>query len=106
MPNNLYPSTSPYYLTDIFTQNKINYLEIMKYRPIPRIASDVLYTVPYVYQYRPDLLAYDLYGDAKLWWVFAARNPNTLGEDPYFNLVAGVKIYIPKQETLSRVLGI
>lgn len=106
MPNNLYPATSPYYLTNITNDRKLNYLELMEYRQIPKLSTDVLYTVPFAYQYRPDLLAYDLYGDAKLWWVFAERNPNVLAEDPYFNLVAGVQIYIPKQETLSRILGI
>lgn len=106
MPNNLYPSTSPYNLTNVVTDRKLNYLGILEYRPIPKLASDVYYTVPVAYQYRPDLLAYDLYGDAKLWWVFAERNPNKLGEDPYFNLIAGIQIYIPKLETLSNVLGI
>lgn len=106
MPNNLYPATSPYYLTNIVKDKKLNYLDILDYRNIPKLTSDVLYTVPGVYQYRPDLLAYDMYGDAKLWWVFAARNPNTLGKDPYFDLVAGIKIYIPKQDTLSKILGI
>lgn len=102
--NNLYPSTSPYNLTNIYTENKINYLDIMDYRPIPRIASDVLYTVPFVYQYRPDLLAYDMYGDAKLWWVFAARNPNRL-KDPLFDFTTGTGIYIPKAEVLKQLLG-
>lgn len=101
--NSLYPSSSPYYLTSI-VNNK--YLDVLNYRPIPKLANDVLYAIPYAYQYRPDLLAYDLYGDAKLWWVFAERNPNTLGEDPYFNFTAGTKIYIPKQDTLSRILGV
>lgn len=104
MANNLlYPASSPYYLTGI-VNNK--YLDILNYRPIPRLANDVLYELPYAYQYRPDLLAFDLYGDAKLWWVFAARNPNKLGEDPYFNFKAGIEIYIPKQDTLSRILGV
>jgi hypothetical protein len=78
----------------------------MVYRPIPSFSSDVLYTIPEVYQYRPDLLAYDLYSDGRLWWIFAARNPNRLGFDPYFDFVAGVQIYIPKLETLRQVLGI
>ena len=101
--NNLYPSTSPYKDTGIFNEK---YLDFMVYRPIPSFSSDVLYTIPEVYQYRPDLLAYDLYSDGRLWWVFAARNPNRLGFDPYFDFVAGVQIYIPKLETLRQVLGI
>jgi hypothetical protein len=59
-----------------------------------------------VYEFRPDLLAYDLYGDSKLWWVFAERNPNRLGEDPYFDFKTGVGIYVPKLSTLKTVLGI
>lgn len=101
--NNLYPSSSPYKDTEVFNQK---YLDFMTFRPIPSLPSDVLYTLPEVYQYRPDLLAYDLYSDSRLWWVFAARNPNRLGVDPYFDFVAGIQIYIPKLETLRQSLGI
>jgi hypothetical protein len=38
--------------------------------------------------------------------VFAARNPNKLGPDPYFNLVAGIEIYVPNFATLQLALGI
>jgi hypothetical protein len=41
-----------------------------------------------------------------LWWVFAARNPNLLGPDPYFNFVSGAKIYVPTMDTLKRALSI
>ena len=99
----IYPPTSSYYNTNVFN-NK--FLDVMINRPIPSLFSDVYYEVPAVYQYRPDLLAYDLYGDARLWWVFAARNPNRLGPDPVFNLVAGMKIYIPLYTTLKQSLGI
>ena len=102
MSNNIYPSTSPYYQTDVINDT---FLDFATYRPIPKLGSDVLYEVPAVYQYRPDLLAYDLYSDARLWWVFAVRNPNKLGADPYFNLVAGIQIYIPTIDTLKQVLG-
>jgi hypothetical protein len=63
-------------------------------------------TITPVYQFRPDLLAYDLYSDARLWWIFAARNPNILGPDPYFNMVTGLQIYVPTQSTLQQALGI
>lgn len=102
MANNIYPSTSPYYQTDI-TNNQ--YLNFMINRPIPKLASDVYYTLPKVYEFRPDLLAYDLYGDSRLWWVFAARNPNMLGYDPYFDFIAGIQIYIPNMSTLKQSLG-
>ena len=64
------------------------------------------YTILPVYDYRPDMFAYDLYGNANLWWVFASRNPNVLGPDPYFNFTAGLGIYIPTIDTLRVVLGI
>jgi len=97
-----YPATSPYTNTNI-VNNK--YLDVMNYLPIPMYPSDVYYVIPKVYQYRPDLLAYDLYTDARLWWVFASRNPNLLGPDPYFNFTAGLGIYIPTLSTLQSVLG-
>jgi hypothetical protein len=38
--------------------------------------------------------------------VFAERNPNRLGEDPYFDFKTGVGIYVPRQDTLNTVLGL
>jgi hypothetical protein len=99
---NLYPKTSPYNETNIVS-NK--FLDFMVSRNIPMLPSDVYMVLTSVYEYRPDLLAYDLYGDSKLWWVFAARNPNKLGPDPYFNFKAGSGIYIPNIDTLRTVLG-
>lgn len=99
----LYPATSPYNSTNIVA-NK--FLDVMNYVPVPMNPSDVYYTITSVYEYRPDLLAYDLYGDARLWWVFASRNPNVLGPDPYFNMRSGLGIYVPTIDTLRVVLGI
>ena len=71
----------------------------------PAEADDVLYEVAPQYNHRPDLLAYDLYGSPKLWWVFAQRNMNTI-KDPVFDLESGVKIFLPKGDKLKRLLGI
>jgi hypothetical protein len=101
--NNIYPATSPYYDTGVVNAK---FLDFMVNRLIPRQPSDVYFTIPLVYQYRPDLLAFDLYSDPRLYWVFAARNPNALGYDPYFDFKAGIQIYIPKLDTLKQVLGI
>jgi hypothetical protein len=57
------------------------------------------------YTYRPDLLAYDLYGDPSLWWVFIQRNLDML-QDPIFDFVPGTQIYIPKNSSLRTVLGL
>ena len=100
--NNVYPATSPYNATGI-VNNK--FLDIMVNRTIPMQPSDIYWEITEVYQYRPDMLAYDLYSDSRLWWVFAQRNPNRL-KDPYFDFVAGVGIYIPKLELLKQTLGL
>lgn len=99
----LYGPASPYYSTNI-VENK--FLDVMIARPIPQNPSDVYMVLTETYQYRPDLLAFDLYNDSRLWWVFAARNPNRLGPDPYFDFKAGVGIYVPTQTGLNTALGL
>ena len=102
MANSLYPPTSPYYNT-----NTVNgkFLDIMVNRQIPVLATDVYWEVTTGYDLRPDLLAFDLYGDSKLWWVFASRNPNRL-KDPFFDFVTGTGIYLPTSDTLKQALGL
>jgi hypothetical protein len=96
-----YSKTSPYYETGMFGK----FLDVMTFRSVNRTVSDVVYVIDAVYNQRPDLLAHDLYGDVRLWWVFAARNPNAI-EDPVFDFVTGKTIYIPSQETLNSSLGL
>ena len=67
--------------------------------------DDISYTIDRIYAYRPDLLAYDLYGSSRLWWVFAQRNPNEL-EDPIYDFAPGITIQIPKLSNLQNDLGI
>jgi hypothetical protein len=96
-----YPQTSPYYLTQVFNRQ---FLDVMVNRPIPVDPQDSYWQINQTYNLRPDLLAYDLYGDSELWWVFAQRNPNTL-KDPLFDFVAGKYIYIPQLPNLKSALG-
>ena len=98
----IYVPTSPYFATPRVNQI---YLDFMTDRPIPRQVDDILFKINTTYNLRPDLLAYDLYGDSRLWWVFASRNPNRL-KDPYFDFVSGLGIYLPKLDTLRGILGI
>jgi hypothetical protein len=79
-------------------------MDLMVNRPIPKESDDKLWIINTTYQYRPDLLAYDLYSDATLWWVFYQRNPNTL-QAPPLDFAANTKIYLPKITTLRSVLG-
>lgn len=95
-----YTKTSPYYNTSMVN----NYLDVINFRDIPKERDDILFELTSTYEHRPDLLAYDLYKDQKLWWVFAVRNRSVI-KDPVFDMVAGVKIYLPKASTLQRVIG-
>jgi alpha-L-fucosidase len=95
-----YDASSPYYRTGTFGI----FLDVMTNRPITKLSDDVLYEIDSVYEYRPDLLAADLYGNSALWWVFAQRNPNVL-IDPLLDFAAGARIYIPKLSTLKQDLG-
>lgn len=95
-----YNATSPYFNT----QYQEFYLDVMVNRPIPREVDDQLMEINQTYQYRPDLLAYDLYDQPTLWWVFYQRNPNTLTKPP-LDFAIGTRIYLPKISTLKSVLG-
>lgn len=97
-----YNKTSPYYSTGIF---RTKFLDVIEWREVTKTANDVLYTIDKVFENRPDLLANELYGDSKLWWVFAARNPNVL-KDPVFDFLAGTTIYLPLKSSLESDLGI
>ena len=96
-----YSQTSPYYQTP---QNSIN-LGVLVPRTITADLDDQSYTIERTYAYRPDLLAYDLYGTPRLWWVFAQRNPDQI-EDPIYDFQPGVTIQLPKASNINSDLGI
>jgi len=96
-----YSDFSPWSLTTTTE----NYLDLLTIRPVPAASDDILYTIASQYNMRPDLLAFDLYGNAQLWWVFIQRNMDVL-QDPIFDFIPGTKIYIPKGSNLTSVLGI
>jgi hypothetical protein len=95
-----YDSTSAYYTT----QYSQFFLDVMTNRAVPAQDDDILFKINQTYQYRPDLLAFDLYDNAGLWWVFYQRNPNTLTKPP-LDFAAGTTIYLPKITTLRSALG-
>lgn len=89
-----YDSNSMYRNTPVI-DNK--YLDIM----VPtvdtiRSADTKTMTLESKYDQRPDKLAYDLYGNAKLWWIFAEYNQDTL-KDPIIDFKSGLEIRVPKQ---------
>ena len=97
----MYSKTSLYSSTPR-TQNGLG---LLSYNKIPEVSTDVVYKIKPQYNYRPDLLASDLYDDPNLWWVFKSRNPSVI-EDPIFDFVAGVIIQVPRIETIKKVLGV
>lgn len=96
-----YNKTSPWSTT---LQNNL-YLELLEIRPVPAEKDDFLYTIENQYKHRPDLLAYDLYGNPKLWWVFVQRNMSVI-KDPIYDFEPGTQIYIPKKSNLEKFLGV
>ena len=96
-----YTQSSPWAITP---QNNF-YMELLEIRPVPAESDDFRYVIESHYQHRPDLLAYDLYNDVSLWWVFSVRNKDVI-KDPVFDMIAGQKIYLPKLSTLTKVLGL
>ena len=96
-----YSATSPYFTT----LETAEFLDILSPRPITAEPDDQTYTIERKYAYITDLLAYDLYGSPRLWWVFAQRNPDEI-EDPIYDFKPGVTIQLPKPANISKDLGV
>ena len=96
-----YSQTSPYFET----QQLNNSLDILNPRTITAEGDDQSYTIERTYAYRPDLLAFDLYGTPRLWWVFAQRNADEI-EDPIYDFKPGTVIRLPKPENVKADLGL
>lgn len=80
-----------------YTTTKITdfYLDIWQpNKEIKPLSSDRYITLDAKYSRRPDLLAKELYGSERLWWVFAQRNMDVL-IDPINDFLPGVEIYVP-----------
>lgn len=96
----LFNKMSPYSSTDIIN----GYLDIIRFIDIPSQVDDIEFSITSLYMHRPDLLAYDIYGDAQLWWVFAVRNKDVI-RDPVYDFVPGQIIFLPKLETIKKAIG-
>jgi hypothetical protein len=96
----IYKKTSPWYITK---QNTL-YLELLTLRTIPTSDDDFKYVIENQYRHRPDLLAFDLYQDAKLWWVFAQRNRSIL-KDPIYDFSPGTTIFCPAKANIDAALS-
>ena len=96
------------YQKNSFLRNAVSlnekFLDVTNLPKIRESVYDEDYTIDIDVDERPDLLAFKIYGDSNLWWVFAQRNIDLL-KDPVYDLVPGIKIYLPKGDALARQLG-
>lgn len=75
------------------------------YEPVslPYHSSDYYLVIPTEYDMKPGMLAYKLFGDAQLMWVFSVFNRETI-VDPLFDFRAGKIIRVPTKERLGGLI--
>jgi hypothetical protein len=96
-----FPSSSAYFSTPQTSW----YTGPITWRNIPADISDsYIPALAKKYEYRPDLLSYDLYGSVAYWWIFLARNINVI-RDPIWDMVAGMAIYVPTASRIQTLIG-
>ena len=61
--------------------------------------TDYYFTIPEKYNQKPGNMAYELYGDARLYWIFTYFNQDQI-EDPIFGVRAGLTIRVPDKQRL------
>ena len=84
-----YDQTSPYAFTPISRRYLIYYVHRSV---LPHNLDTVIRLVDERYVNRPDLLAFDVYGDPDLFWVIAVRNGL---QDPVFDFKLNELYVIP-----------
>lgn len=96
-----YDKSSQYYFTNQ-TSWCLNLLELRIIDPHP---SDITYTLGSEYENDPYKLAYDLYNDEKLWWIFMILNPDAI-KDPIYDMKPNMTINIPTSDRVKSTLGV
>lgn len=77
-----------------------SFLDVNKLPTLKSSTKDELYEIGHAFEERPDLLAFKLYSNANLWWVFSLRNPDVL-KDPIRDFIPGKQIYLPSPESVQ-----
>ncbi|AXC39320.1 baseplate wedge protein 53 [Escherichia coli] len=67
--------------------------------------TDDFYVIPLKYEHQPWRLAYEMYGNERLYYVFALLNPDILGEDPIYNFNSGITIRVPSNQRVQNYLN-
>ena len=85
------------------TNTREFYLDLWTDPDLPQLSSDEKMSIPTAFDKRPDLMAFDLYGDPSYWWVFAVRNKDIL-IDPVEDFTAGTVISILSKDGLLSLI--
>lgn len=92
----LYNSKDLYYDTPI-SDNR--FLDFYVPRPISPSDDDDFIILEKRHEFKPNVLAYDLYADDRLWWIFIRLNMNVI-QDPIRDMREGVVLRVPKPERI------
>ena len=96
-------STNSRYSSGGKTETTEKFLGFWDRVTFPEDSSDGIYTLEKIYQNRPDLLAFAVYGDSSLFWIILQYN-NII--DPFTEFKEGIVLKIPtKDRVLSDFLG-
>jgi len=87
-----YRTDSLYRTTEVINKQYLDVLDVSTI-DVENTTTKTI-TLEEKYNEKPDLLAHDLYGNAKLWWVFSLFNQDELA-DPIIDFKAGLKILVP-----------
>lgn len=66
--------------------------------------TDTTYVIPNKYDEQPWRLAYELYGNERLYYIFALLNSNLI-QDPIYDFKAGTVIQIPTAQRVQTYLN-
>jgi len=89
-----YKSSSNYALTSLNRK----YLDIY----VPPLTKQTLSVetrktiIPSKFDLRPDLMAYELFGNSNAWWILIHYNRDVI-KDPIFDFKSGLEIVVPKR---------
>jgi hypothetical protein len=96
-----YPRDS--FLRNVSTLGE-RFLDVNKLPILPQSVYEEEYTITADVSERPELLAFKLYNNVNLWWVFALRNPDEL-IDPIRDFKEGVTIKLPSADVVRSITG-
>lgn len=85
------------------TQQTTWYLDVYTDLGFGPDSSDQQIVLDSRFKNRPDKLAYELYGQSSLWYLFYLVNNNI--SDPIFDMVPGNKIYVPLPQRVADFFG-